>query len=69
MEDINEADALEKAMAKSVSFVDLFRGVQRVGSETAPADTSDALYFVLRAVYSKLQLAPLSWSIMPLCAL
>lgn len=30
LDDINEANALEMAMAKSVNLVDLFRGNQRV---------------------------------------
>lgn len=65
IDDINEANALEKAMKKGITLFDLFRGVNRVHASSNKADIREERYFVLLAACSKQRQAPLFSSTTP----
>jgi hypothetical protein len=65
IDDINEANALEKAMKKGITLFDLFRGVNRVHASSNKADIREERYFVLLAAFSKQRQAPLFSSTTP----
>jgi len=59
IDDINEANALEKAMTKGITLFDLFRGVNRVHASLHYANGREEPCFVLLVVCSKQPLDPL----------
>lgn len=65
IDDINEANALEKAMKKGITLFDLFRGVNRVHASSNKADIREEHYFALLAACSKQRQDPLFSSTTP----